>query len=274
NYSTLFNKPPFISLDANAQPGNFQIKGMRIGMNGTEANVGQAYIPLDVTVSNANYKAGTGQLLSNIGTVIALEKGPDADLFFLTFEQIGTHTRAYTDTTALSAATPIDKAPVSDVGYRMFEEIDATLSKITGVPRTNTTVKATYDLVKQQLPTVESMEGFLSAHQIGIAQLGSSYCSALVADPTLRAAFFPGFNFSNATLGTATERNLIINPLLAKTLSTGLSTQPVSAGVSAELNNLMDDLCPPGGSCAVSRTPIVVKAACTAVMASGVTTIQ
>ncbi|MGE0115131.1 MAG: LamG domain-containing protein [Steroidobacteraceae bacterium] len=274
SYAYLFNKPTFISLDPNAQPGSFQIKGIRIGINGAEAKVGQAYIPLDVTVSNANYKAGTGQLLSNIGTVIALEKGPDSDLFFLTFEQIGSHARAYSDTTVLSTATPADKAAVSDVGYRVFEEIDATMSKITGVPRTNTTVKTTYNLVKQQLPTVESMEGFLSAHQIGIAQLGSSYCSALVDDATLRTAFFPGFNFSTATLGNATERNMVIDPLVARTLSTGLSTQPVSANVSAELNSLMDDLCVPGGVCAPSRTPIVVKAACTAVLASGVTTIQ
>jgi hypothetical protein len=273
SYAYLFNKPTFISLAPNAQPGSFQIKGIRIGINGAEARVGQAYIPLDVTVSNANYNAATGQLLSNIGTIVALEKGPNSDLFFLTFEQIGSQSRAYTDNTQLSTPNTTDKAPVSDVGYRLFEEIDATMSKITGVPRTNSTVKATYNLVKQQLPTVEGMEGFLSAHQIGIAQLGSSYCSALVGDTTLRAAFFPGFNFSTATLGNATERNLIINPLIAKTISTGLITQPASANVSAELNSLMDDLCP-GGTCAVSRTPIVVKAACTAVVASGVTTIQ
>ena len=273
SYAYLFNKPTFISLDPNAQPGSFQIKGIRIGVNGTEAKVGQAYIPLDVTISNANYKAGTGQLLSNVGTIVALEKGPSSDLFFLTFEQIGSHTHAYTDNTTATAAAAVDKTPVSDVGYRLFEELDATMSKITGVPRTNTAVKTTYELVKQQLPTVEGMEGFLSAHQIGIAQLGSAYCNALVNDTTLRAAFFPGFNFSSATLGNATERNAIINPLLAKTISTGLITQPASANVSTELNNLMDNLCP-GGACAVSRTPIVVKAACTAVMASGVTTIQ
>jgi hypothetical protein len=172
-----------------------------------------------------------------------------------------------------STTVGLDKPAVADVGYRTFEKIDSTFSKLTGVPRTNTTVKTTYNLVKQQLPTVESMEGFLSAHQIGIAQLGSSYCSALVADTTLRAAFFPGFDFNSATLGNATERNLIINPLIAKTISTGLTTQPASANVSTELNSLMDGLCT-GGACAVSRTPIVVKAACTAVLASAVTTVQ
>ncbi len=273
SYSYLFNKPTFISLSPNAQPGNIRIRGVRIGVNGAEARVGQAYIPLDVTVSNANYNATTGQLLSNVGTVISLEKGPNADLFFLTFEQIGSQSRVYTDNTALSSATPVDADPVSDVGYRTFEEIDATLSKITGVPRTNSSVRATYELVKQQLPTVEDIDGFLSAHQIGVAQLGSSYCSTLVNDATLRAAFFPGLNLGAATLGNSTERNLVIDPLIARSVSTGLTTQPSDAAVRGELNALMDTLCP-GGTCSVSRTPVVVKAACTAALASAVTTLQ
>ncbi len=275
SYSYLFNKPTFISLDPNAQPGSVQIKGMRIGINGAEAKVGQAYIPLNVTVSNANYKAGTGQLLSSIGTVIGLEKGPDADLFFLTFEQIGSQSRAYTDNTVLSAAAPVDKDPVSDMGYRAFEEIDATMSKITGVPRTNTAVKATYQLVKQQLPTVENMETFLSAHQIGIAQLGSSYCSALVENSTLAASFFPNLNLNSNSLSGTTERNAVIDPLIAGAVGNGLTTQPDSAAVRTELNNLMDRLCT-GGVCTAgsARVRVVVKAACTAALASAVTTVQ
>jgi hypothetical protein len=166
SYSYLFNKPTFISLNPNAQPGNIQIKGIRIGINGTEAKVGQAYIPLDVTVSNANYNATTGQLLSNVGTVIGLEKGPDADLFFLTFEQIGGQTRVYTDNTVLSAATPVDSAEVSNMGFapskdrRYAVQITAAHQQL---------VRTAYELVSSST-TVEDMDGFLSAHQIGIAQ--------------------------------------------------------------------------------------------------------
>ena len=36
-YSYLFNKPTFISLDRDATPGNIPIAGMRIGVNGAEA---------------------------------------------------------------------------------------------------------------------------------------------------------------------------------------------------------------------------------------------
>lgn len=273
SYAYLFNKPTFISLDPAAQPGSIQIKGMRIGINGAEAKVGQAYIPLDVTVSNANYNATTGQLLSNVGTIVSLEKGPNADLFFLSFEQIGNLSHAYTDNTVITPATPVDNASQPDVGIRLFEEVDATMAKITGVPRTTSTVRATYNQVKQQLPTVKNVDGFLSSHQIGIAQLGIAYCSALVDNATLRAAFFPGFNLASATLASSGERDLVINPLVTKTLGTGLSTQPADADVKAELNALVDGLCP-GGTCATSRTPIVVKAMCTAALSSGVATIH
>ena len=76
SYSYLFNAPVFISLDPTATPGNFQIQGMRIGINGAEATAGQVYQNLDVTVADASYTPA-GQPLSSLGTVIGLEKGPD-----------------------------------------------------------------------------------------------------------------------------------------------------------------------------------------------------
>jgi mono/diheme cytochrome c family protein len=271
SYAYLFTKPTFISLDKTAVPGSLQIKGMRIGVNGTEAKVGQAYIPLDVTVSNANYNAATGQLLSSVGTIIGLEKGPSADLFFLTFEQIGSNTRAYTDTTVLSTATPADLPIRPDVGYRTFDKIDASFSKLTGVPRT--TVKPTFDLVKQQLPAVEGFDGFVSANQIGIAQLGGAYCTALIDTNSLATTFFgAGLDLSKSVVA---QQDNLINPLLAKTIGTGLSSQPTVSAVATELKSLIGQLCS-GGTCVDgnARNAVVAKAVCSAALASAVTTIH
>ena len=66
---------------------NIPIKGMRIGVNGVEASVGQAYVNLDTTIGHA---IRGGQPLSNVGTVIPLDKGPDGDEFFLSFDVLGT----------------------------------------------------------------------------------------------------------------------------------------------------------------------------------------
>ncbi len=45
SYSYLFDKPSFISLDGSLDPDQIPIRGVRIGINGAEAKVGQAYAP-------------------------------------------------------------------------------------------------------------------------------------------------------------------------------------------------------------------------------------
>ena len=83
SFAYLFDNPVFISLDESARPDGLRIKGMRIGVNGAEAKVGQAYAPLDVVVNAAGYDPAAGFPLSPVGTVVALDKGPALDQFFL-----------------------------------------------------------------------------------------------------------------------------------------------------------------------------------------------
>ncbi len=194
SYSYLFDKPTFISLDAAARPGNIPIAGLRIGINGAEADVGQAYRTLDATITDSEY-APSGQPLSQIGTVIGLQKGPEADEFFLTFEQLGDRYNVRTEPVPLAPAPPPDVQRAADVGLRVFDEINATMSSLTGVSTAQSSVQATYEQVKQALPTVESIDTFVSAHPVAIAQLAIQYCDALVEDPGARAAYFPGFDF-------------------------------------------------------------------------------
>jgi hypothetical protein len=151
------------------------------------------------------------------------------------------------------------------------------MSGMTGVPTTNPNVAVTYDRVRQQLPTVENIEGFLSSHQVGAAQLAIEYCNELVDDGALRAAYFPGFNFAApaaTALDTPAERALITGPLTARAVGTGIATQPTAAEVSAEVDALIGRLTSCGGSCAADRTEVVVKAACSAVIGSASTLLQ
>jgi hypothetical protein len=204
--------------------------------------------------------------------VIPLQKGPSSDLFFLTFEQIGTQTHAVTEPAAAMPAPAVDSAAQPDVGLRTFGAISATMAKITGV--SPTVVKPTFDIVKQQLPAVSAIKGFVSAHQAGITQLALAYCSAVVDDSTLRAAFFPGLNLS-ATLANASDRNALIDPLVAKTVGSGaLATAPQPADVKGELSFLIDDMCPGGACTQAGRTTTVAKAVCGAALANAVTLIN
>src|SRR5690606_36556004 len=90
SYSYLFNTPFFVALDSDVSPGNIPLAGLRIGLNGREVTVGQAYQNLDTAINDTDYDAGDGrQTLSTLGTIVPLEKGPNEDEFFLTFEQLG-----------------------------------------------------------------------------------------------------------------------------------------------------------------------------------------
>jgi hypothetical protein len=275
SYSYLFNAPFFINLGSTAEPAApIAMRGIRIGLNGKELSVGQAYRTIDAVVNEADYEPGLGQPLSNIGTVVALEKGAETDEFFLTFEQLGANQNVSTDPVP-ATPVPIDGDPKPDVGMRTFEEINATMSELTGISPTELNVKKTYGTVKQQLPTQENIEGFLSAQQMAVTQLAVEYCNALVEDTTLRAAFFPGFNFSASatTAYAAGQRDLLIDPLVNKLVG-GAASQPGAAEVETELNNLIDKLIACGGSCAANRTEQVAKAACGAVLGSAVTLMQ
>lgn len=276
SYSYLFNRPTFISLDPAAQPDGIAIQAMRIGINGREATVGQAFRNLDVTVSSGAYTPN-GQVLSGLGTIVALDQGVGNDEFFLSFERIGTHTNVVTEPVPLPPAAPADNDPVPDIGLRTFDEINASMAAMTGVDPNTAAVVDTYTTIRQQLPAAENIEGFLSAHQVAVSQLAIEYCNALVGNTVLRAGYFPGFNFgasAAAAFDTQGERDLIIDPLFENMYGVGLTTQPDPADVTTELNALIASLTACGGGCAADRTETVVKAACAATLGSAAMLLQ
>jgi Concanavalin A-like lectin/glucanases superfamily len=276
SYAYLFDKPTFLLLDPNARPGSIRIAGMRIGLNGAEPLVGQAYRTLDTTISDAEYTAG-GQRLANVGTVIPLEKGPDSDEFFLTFDVLGNNSNVRTDPVPLAPPPPQDVNRPSDVGLRVFAEINSTMSTLTGVSSQSPGVRATYDQIRQSLPTVESVDTFVSAHPVAIAQLAIQYCDALMEDTTARAAYFPGFAFgaNPATAYGGAARDAFLNPLLDHALGTQqLATDPLRDDVYLRLSNLIDELSACGAGCASDRTVTIAKATCAALIGSAETLIH
>ena len=275
SYSYLFDKPRFISLDPAAKPGSIPIAGMRIGVNGTEAAVGQAYRTVDTTITDSQY-GPLGQPLATVGTVIGLEKGPESDEFFLTFDVLGTHRNVRLDPVPLAPAPPPDVRRAADVGLRVFDEVNATMSELTGVSAANPAVKATYDSVKQALPTVENIDTFVSGHPVAVAQLSIQYCNALVDDVSARAAYFPGFDFSAAPASAfgGAGRTVVLDALVGRMMRTGLATDPKPEEVRADLDALITRLAACGNSCPAGRTPTIVKASCAALLGSAVTLIQ
>lgn len=295
SYSYLFNHPKFISLDATAMPGTIPLKSMRIGVNGAEAHVGQAYRLLDMNISDSQYAPATGQLLSSVGTIIPVEQGPMSDQFFLCFDQLGSVSNACTGYVQGVTPAPVLGSTTSDIGVKLFDAINATMASITGVSANNDRVKATYANVRQSLPAVNDIEGYLSSHQTSLAQLALQYCNVMMDTPTLRDAFFSGVNYSAPlTLGdySAVDSNgqAVIDQLYTKTVGTATS-QPASSEFATDMGDLLESLCNPAlpsdpalprnracgvvnPSTNVNRTVEVIKAACGAALGNAATLIQ
>ena len=292
-YAYLFDRPHFITLDGST-PEGIPLEGVRIGMNGQEAQVGQSYGNLVQTLS-AQLFVELGQPLSTLGAVVPLEKGPDADEFFLTFDRIAALTYSRPQDPTLVIAQP-DLTPASHIGMRTFDEINATYAAVTGVDPTTLAVDMVFQELRQSLPAVADVNTFLSAHQVAIAQLAIQYCDALIDGPTA-SSYFPGFDFneSNSTAFTGAKRDLLVDPLITNIVGnapTGpqLASQPTYATVYTELasfqaagtrpDNLIERLLNPppdpdtGLPVVPSDTRSIAKGVCAATLGSAVTLVQ
>jgi hypothetical protein len=278
SYSYLFSEPFFVTLDSNASITNIPLQGMRIGINGREANVGQVYQNLDTQLTQADYIAGKGQTLSTLGTIIPVEKGAEEDEFFLTFEVLADQTNVIIEADPPARAASADLEAQAQIGIRNFAEINASMSAVTGVPMNNSAVKAAFEQLKQQLPSVTNMGGFLASNQMAVTQMAIKYCDQLVETPHLRDNYFISFDFSQnaSTAFTAQDRNLVLTPLTTKMLGTSLSDQPENTDVIDELDKLITRLTDCSGDkvCDANYTKTVVKAVCAGALGSAAITLQ
>ncbi len=288
-YAYLFDRPHFITLDGST-PEGIPIQGLRVAMNGLEAPVGQTYATLDETLSASQF-VELGQPLSALGAVLPLEKGPEDDEFFLTFDVLaGDSFSRPADPTLVITETDLPPSP--HIGLRTFDEINATYAEVTLVNPTTPAVDMTYQELRQSLPAVESLNTFLSSHQVAIAQLAIQYCDAMIGTagspgPNL-ATLFPGFNWNNGS-EFSTNRDAFVNPLVDRIMGTNIGSQPIRVEVYEELasyqdptpevnadgesldrpDNLVDRLVSGG-----SDTRSIGKGVCAAMLGNAVTLVQ
>jgi hypothetical protein len=289
NHAYLFDRPHFITLDGST-PEGIPVRGLRVAMNGMEAPVGQTYATLDGTLSASQF-GELGQPLSSLGAVLPLEKGPEDDEFFLTFDLLaGNSFSRPADPTLV--ITESDREPSSHIGLRTFDEINATYAEVTLVDPTMPAVDVTFRELRQSLPAVDSLNTFLSSHQVAIAQLAIQYCDAMIGTagspgPNL-GTLFPGFDWDDGS-EFRTNRDAFVYPLIDRIMGTNIASQPLRAEVYEELasytdptpvvseegesldrpDNLIDRLT--AGS---SDTRSIGKGVCAAMLGSAVTLVQ
>ncbi|MEM0954476.1 MAG: LamG domain-containing protein [Pseudomonadota bacterium] len=304
--SYLFESPFFANINPSGGGSTLDVQGIRIGINGKLASVGQAF-----TNVNASASANLGSVsapLSTVGTIVPLENGADQDAFFLAFDGLNGNAAPVDEGVRqpYRYALATDNAP--EVGVRTFDEINASFSALTGVPTgdtalsptTGTSVAATYASLRRALPGVADFQGFMSSHHMAATQLASAYCDALVQNPQRRRQVFPSsFNFAAPVADAQHDwRNDIAAPLVDRATNTGLLPDSVRSAMLDELELLITDdrdlkpyvflngawvpdpnpavhdkrdgliYCRNDEVCPASRTGDVVKAVCTAVLGS------
>ncbi len=278
SYSYLFNQPFIISLNETVDTSDIRLSGMRIGINGREESSGQVFATLDSSTANRSTNDLGGHLLSRQATIIPVQKGPELDEFFLTFDTINNMASLRIPAETPTAAAPIDIEAQSEIGIRHFAEINASMAVLTDVDPRQPDVLETYNTLRQQLPTVTRIGSFVTANQMAITQLAIKYCDALVENTQLRASYFPNMDFShNANNGfDQPMKTAIVQPVVQRMLGDQIATQPDAASVADELSGLIDRLavCSSNNTCSTNTTTNVVKATCAAVLGSASVTVQ
>jgi len=279
SYSYLFAQPKFISLDANAPvPSGLQLSGIRIGVNGALAPAGQAFTSVSTTLGGSSYTAANGQLLSSLGTVVPLTLGPTADLFFLSFDQLGSHVHAYVDPPVSVSPPAPSTTPVPDFGIATFERANNSFARITGVAITDPVVSALYNTSQQSMPAGPLLSAFVPSQQTALSQLANAYCSEMLASSQLTHTFFNGgldgslgataSSFFGAS-GSA-QRTTVINALVSNAIGSNVNPQAASA-VQSEVDALLTRVPTLNASATVAQA---TTAACTAVLGSAAVTLQ
>ncbi|MCW8901044.1 MAG: LamG domain-containing protein [Gammaproteobacteria bacterium] len=309
-YSYLFNNPVYVNLGNPTPTIDFPIAGMRVGINGKEAIVGQSFINLETNRITTN-----NQEISRLGSVIQLQQGTQVDDFFLSFETLGTQNNPFVVAAPSAPPAPADLPAQSDIGVRTFSEINATMSDLTGVPTSNNAVLTKYNLLKQQLPSAEGLDAFGPANIIGIAQLAFEYCDRMIEDTSItglcertgttisaRQCMFDTFDFSQAATTSAAftvpNKTALANALYDRMIgipSTALGAELVNAPTRAEItgelittaaggsypgnlvSRLITESCPTAEldcTASGSGTREIVKAMCTSVLGSAAMLVQ
>lgn len=169
---------------------------------------------------------------------------------------------------------PVEEVPLAKIqaaiGLRNYEQINATMSVITGVPSTTANVRTVFTNLTTSLPTDNDIKGFLGSQQVSVFKLAVEYCDALVKDATKRAEFFPGFNFAGTPTAVlnASGKQDIADTLISKVWGKDLDFLPDHAESVASVVALIDDILVGKNMNQAAVTGAVVTGACTAVLAS------
>jgi hypothetical protein len=175
-------------------------------------------------------------------------------------------------TTTTTTAKSAEALASMDVGIKNFDQINYTMSQLTGIPTSNTNVASVYSDIAIQLPTDNNVQNFLPSMQVAITKLATEYCDRLIEIGTLKATIWPGIDFTQTPTQTLTTAKKTL--LISQTISYfyGPVSSSESATITTELTSLYDSLISGESLTTSATTKKVVKGLCTASLSSAYVT--
>lgn len=177
------------------------------------------------------------------------------------------------DLPAMNTKPTDSELALVDVGIKNFEQINLTMSKLTGIPTNNGNVLPVYNDIVIQLPTDNNVKNFLPSMQVAITKLATEYCDRLVEVGTLQSTIWPAINVTQTPAQTLTSTNKVL--LISQTIDYffGPIDQPSIDNAKAELLSLYDSLITGESLTTNATTKKVVKGICTAALSSAYVTL-
>ena len=237
------------------------VKNLRIAVNDAVPVAAQAFRRIDTTVGQAPAR------LSNLGALIPVAMGIEADQFHLEFEVLGNNVgEPEPISPPIPPVLPVDEDEPS-FGVRSFAQLNDTMSALTGVDQRQNAVRDLYADLLGQLPASNDLLSFSASSQIAIQRLATGYCSALVNNNGACSEFFGQCSIP------ANGKEAVAGAIFDQFVGADLATQPDRAAVITELVSVMDDLgCVNGCNNAAGRE--VLSASCAAVLSSSAVTVN
>lgn len=161
---------------------------------------------------------------------------------------------------------------VTDVGIKDFESIYMTFQVLTGIESQNdSTVRSSYNDLQSQLPTDTSVKNFLTANQIAIIKLASTFCDRLFSSSSYYNGFFNNFSVTSSpqnVLDTQNKKLIMVQDFINRFWGQNVQPYSVEETAKIEMINLIDDLLVGESMTSSNTTRLVAKGVCTSMLAS------
>ncbi|MBP9707415.1 MAG: hypothetical protein KBD78_07190 [Oligoflexales bacterium] len=154
-------------------------------------------------------------------------------------------------------------------GIKNYQQINDSMSVLTGVDKNNSAIVRTYEDVKAQLPNDNDLGAFLGSHQVAISKLALEYCDQAFENAELRQNIIPDFDFSLPVQSALDQngRKVAAAGIAAAFLEASFSNDEEIVEAKVEIEELIAELIV-GKANNSTITRNVLKGVCNAVLAS------